>query len=203
MIRTIAAFLLFFISGQVVQPGGGGSGGPVGFDQITSGTNLAHGLVCGAGCVMSASGGGFINANEINGVLLSGLATGLYKFTAGVPSAATFADLPLPPATSGTTVTFNAGGGYFVCTGACTITVPVPAAGLQVCVQNNVAVTSIITFAAIGSSARYGNTAQTAYGTATTGTLVSGGAAGDKMCLLGIDSTHYNVASFNGTWVAS
>lgn len=60
------------------------------FDQITSGTNLSHGLVCGAGCVMSATGGGFINANELNGILLSGLATGLLKNTTstGVPSIA-------------------------------------------------------------------------------------------------------------------
>lgn len=63
------------------------------FDQVGSGTNTGHGLVCGAGCVMSATGGGFINANELNGVLLSGLATGLYKFTAGVPSAAASADV--------------------------------------------------------------------------------------------------------------
>lgn len=111
--------------------------------------------------------------------------------------------LPLPAATNGTSVTFTSVGGYFVCTGTCTITVPVPAAGIQICVQDDVAVTSVITFAAIGSSSRYGNTGQTAYGTAGTGTLISGGAAGDKMCLLGRDSTHYVVASFTGTWVAS
>lgn len=66
------------------------------FDQITSGTNLGHGLVCGAGCVMSASGGGFINANELNGILLSGLTTGILKNTtsSGVPSIAVAADFP-------------------------------------------------------------------------------------------------------------
>lgn len=64
---------------------------PPSFDQITSGTNLGHGLVCGAGCVMSPTGGGFISANELNGTLLSGLTTGLMKNTTatGVPSIAT------------------------------------------------------------------------------------------------------------------
>lgn len=87
------------------------------FDQITSGTNLSHGLVCGAGCVMSASGGGFINANELNGTLLSGLTTGLLKNTTstGVPSiAAAGTDYVIPAgnvatatalATAGTTTT--------------------------------------------------------------------------------------------------
>lgn len=61
------------------------------FDQIGSGTNLGHGLVCGAGCVISGTGGGFINANELNGTLLSGLATGLLTNTTstGVPTITT------------------------------------------------------------------------------------------------------------------
>lgn len=105
--------------------------------------------------------------------------------------------------TTGTSVTLAAPRQYFVCTSTCTITMPVPAAGDEFCVQNNVAVSTVITFAAIGSSSFYGKTDQSAYGTSGTGTLVSGGAAGDKMCLLGIDATHYNVASFSGTWTAS
>ena len=101
---------------------------------------------------------------------------------------------------SGTTHTLVAPREYWVCTGACTVTVPVPAAGYEFCVSDNVAVTSVITLAALGSSARYGKTDQSAYGTAGTGTAVSGGAAGDKICLLGLDSTHYNVVSYNGSW---
>lgn len=92
---------------------GGGSGGAVSsvfgrtgavvaaandytFDQIGSGTNLGHGLVCGTGCVLSTAGTGFINANEINGVALSGLTTGILKNTTatGVPSIAVAGDFP-------------------------------------------------------------------------------------------------------------
>jgi hypothetical protein len=64
-------------------------------------------------------------------------------------------------------------------------------------------VNAVITFAALGGGAQYENTANTAYGTPGTGTLVSGGATGDKMCLVGKDSTHYDIFSFNGTWVAN
>lgn len=105
--------------------------------------------------------------------------------------------------TTGTSITLAAPRQYFICTSTCTITMPVPAAGDEFCVQNNVAVSTVITFAAIGSSSFYGKTDQSAYGTSGTGTLVSGGAVGDKMCLLGVDATHYNVASFNGTWTAN
>lgn len=80
---------------------------------------------------------------------------------------------------------------------------PVPSAGVQYCVRNANNVSTVITFAAVGSGVRYENTANTAYGTAGTGTLVSGGAVGDKICLVGLDATHYDVFSYNGTWTAS
>lgn len=109
---------------------------------------------------------------------------------------------PTPLAT-GTSTTLLAPRGYYVCTGACTVAVPVPAAGYEFCVFNTTNVAGAITLSALGSSARYENSARTAYGTAGTGTLVSGGAVGDKVCLLGLDSTHYLTASFTGTWVAN
>lgn len=105
--------------------------------------------------------------------------------------------------TTGTSVTMAGPTQMFVCTSTCTITVPVPAANMQFCVRNDTNVATVITFAAIGSSARYENTANTAYGTAGTGTLASGGAVGDKMCIAGLDSTHYQVWSFSGTWTAN
>lgn len=118
----------------------------------------------------------------------------------GIPNAAVAA-APLP--TPGTSATLVAPRSYYVCTGTCTVTVPVPAAGMEFCIMNDDNVSTVITMAAIGSSARYENTARTAYGTAGTGTFVSGGAVGDKVCLLGRDSTHYLTVSFNGTWTAN
>lgn len=113
-----------------------------------------------------------------------------------------YVDAPTP-LTAGTSVTLATPRQYFVCTGTCTITAPVPAAGMEFCVYNDDNVATVITFSAIGSSARYENTARTAYGTAGTGTLVSGGAVGDKMCLIGRDSTHYSVGAFNGVWTVN
>lgn len=113
-----------------------------------------------------------------------------------------YVDAPTP-LTAGASVSLSAPRQYFVCTTTCTITVPVPAAGYEFCVMNDDNVATVITLSAIGSSARYENTARTAYGTAGTGTFISGGAVGDKVCILGRDATHYLTASFNGTWTAN
>jgi hypothetical protein len=113
------------------------------------------------------------------------------------------ADIPASDFSTGTSKTFSLSAGYFECTGTCTVTMPVPSAGAQYCVRNSNNVSTVITFAAIGASARYENTASTAYGTAGTGTLVSGGAVGDKVCLVGKDSTHYDIYSFGGTWTVN
>ncbi len=104
---------------------------------------------------------------------------------------------------TGTSVSLTAPRQYYVCTGTCTVTPPVPAAGYEFCVMNTDNVATVITLAALGSSARYEATARTSYGTAGTGTLVSGGAAADKVCILGLDSTHYLTISYNGTWTAN
>jgi hypothetical protein len=113
------------------------------------------------------------------------------------------ARLPAATLTTGTSVTMSAPGGYFECTSTCTVTLPVPAAGYQFCVRNGNNVSTVITFAALGSSAMYENQAQTSYGTAGTGTFVSGGAVGDKACFIGKDATHFDLWSVNGTWTAS
>lgn len=106
--------------------------------------------------------------------------------------------------TSGTSVSLtSAVPQMFVCTSTCTVTVPVPAAGAQYCVYNDDNVSTVITLSAIGSSARYENTARTAYGTAGTGTFVSGGAVGDAVCIVYRDSTHYSTLSHVGTWTAN
>lgn len=106
--------------------------------------------------------------------------------------------------TAGTSVTLTSGiAQQFVCTSTCTITVPVPAQGAQYCVFNDDNVSTVITMAAIGSSARYENTARNAYGTAGTGTMVSSGAVGDAVCLVFRDSTHYLTTSYHGSWTVN
>jgi hypothetical protein len=109
-----------------------------------------------------------------------------------------------PSPTAGTSVSVTSGiAQLFVCTSTCTVNVPPPAAGAQYCVYNDDNVSTVITLTAIGSSGRYENTARTAYGTAGTGTLVSGGGVGDKVCIVFRDSTHYSTVAFNGTWTAN
>jgi len=107
------------------------------------------------------------------------------------------------PLSTGTSFSFVAPRGYYVCTSTCTVTPPVPVAGYEFCAMNADNIATVITLAALGSSARYEATARTSYGTAGTGTFVSGGAIGDKVCILGLDSTHYLTPSFNGTWTAN
>lgn len=100
--------------------------------------------------------------------------------------------------TAGTSVSLAAPRQYFVCTSTCTVTPPTPAAGYEFCVMNDDNVSTVITMAAI-ASVSYESTARTSYGTANH-TFTSGGAAADKVCILGRDSTHYLTVSFNGTW---
>ncbi len=132
----------------------------------------------------------------------SGTGAGVLQ-QASTGAAITVGPTPAPLLTSGTSVSLTAPTHTFICTGTCTVTPPVPAVGYQFCVRNANNVATVITLAALGSSARYENTANTAYGTAGTGTFVSGGAVGDKVCIVGLDSTHYLTMTFNGTWTAS
>jgi hypothetical protein len=104
---------------------------------------------------------------------------------------------------SSTGNTFTPYAGYFICTSTCTVTPPVPAPGYQFCVMNDDNVSTVITLGALGSSARYEGPARTAYGTAGTGTLSSGGAAADMACIVGRDATHYLTPTYVGTWTAS
>lgn len=143
-----------------------------------------------------ADGKTLTDTSGIGAVILKGA-------TGGGFAAATAADVPTTTLGTGTSVSLAAPRQYYVCTGTCTVTPPVPAAGYEFCVLNDDNVATVITMAALGSSARYENTARTAYGTAGSGTLVSGGAAADKVCILGLDATHYLTVSYNGTWTAN
>lgn len=111
--------------------------------------------------------------------------------------------VPTPVPTPGTTITLTAPRGYAICTGTCTVAVPVPAAGYEFCVLNGDNVATAITLSALGSGAMYESTARTSYGTAGTGTFTATAAAANKVCLLGLDSTHYLTLSFAGTWTAN
>lgn len=104
-----------------------------------------------------------------------------------------------PAPTPSTTITLTAPRGYAICTGTCTVTLPVPAAGYEFCVMNDDAVATAITLAALGSGAMYENAIRTAYGTPGTGTMVLAAAQGNAVCLVGRDVTHYLTVSYTGS----
>jgi hypothetical protein len=144
------------------------------------------------------------SANGTSGVGVTSITcgTGLTGGTITTTGTCAVAAQPLTIGSS-TGNTFSAPSGFFVCSSTCTVTPPVPAAGYQFCVWNGNNVSTVITLGALGSSSFYQNTARTAYGTAGTGTLTSGGATGDLACIVGVDATHYQTVSFSGTWTAS
>jgi len=89
---------------------------------------------------------------------------------------------------------------YYVCDANCRVTPPVPAAGYEFCIMGATATSATITLAPLGAGAMYEKTDRTGYGTASTGTMVSGGNVGDRICIIGRDATHYVTISFAGTW---
>lgn len=156
--------------------------------------------------------GGFTNPMTTAGDVVYGGTTGLPTRTpcatanqvlaGGAPPscrALVALDLPATPLiTPGTAPTLVGPRGYAVCTGTCTVSVPVPVAGYEFCIMNDDNVTTQITLSALGSSAMYENSARTAYGTAGTGTLVVAAAAKNRVCILGRDATHYFTVSNDG-----
>jgi hypothetical protein len=158
-------------------------------------TGAGTGILTALGINVGTAGSVVVNGGAL-GTPSSGTGTNL----TGIPNAAVAA-APLP--TPGSGATLAAPRSYYVCTTTCTMTIPVPAAGDEFCVMNDDNVSTKITLSNPGTGVQYENTARTAYGTATSGTLVSGGAAGDKICIVGRDATHYLSVSYVGTWVAS
>lgn len=188
--------------------GSGASLAAAGSGSITATAAPASGLT---GQVSGANGGTGAN-NGTSTITVGGNVTfsGAYTFTGTLagntnvtfPTSGTLATTVVPLST-GTSGSLPSGSGFYVCTSTCTVTPPVPAAGYQYCVYNADNVSTVITLAALGSSARYENTARTAYGTAGTGTLVSGGAVGDAVCIVGLDSTHYLTVYAKNTWTVN
>ncbi len=91
---------------------------------------------------------------------------------------------------------------YFYCTASCTVTPPsTPVVGSEFCIINKAGTTGVITVGG-NTSIFYAKTDGSGYGSSG-GTLTSGGAAGDMVCLVGYDSTHYETPNFRGVWTAS
>jgi hypothetical protein len=161
-----------------------------------TGATTVQGITTGTG-VATALG---VNVGSAGAVVVNGGAGGTplsltLTNATGLPNSSVGA-APLPTPGSGATLVGPRS--YYVCTTTCSVTPPTPAAGYEFCVRNDDNVSTVITFAAI-TSVQFENTNYTSYKTANT-SIVSGGAAGDKMCVLGRDATHYMVMSFNGTW---
>jgi hypothetical protein len=163
---------------------------------ITGGTITTTGTIACATCVTSSSPGAGIAhfAGSTQAVTSSAINLASGDVTGALPQ------VNIAPATfaTGTTHTFVAPAEIWECTGTCTVTPPTPAAGYQFCVRNADNVATVITLAAV-ASVLYEKTTFAGYGTANTA-ATSSGAAGDKVCLVGKDSTHYDVFAFNGTW---
>lgn len=145
------------------------------------------------------------NAGSLNiqpsGNLIFGGITGatqcLHASAAGVVSG-TGSDCGGPSLTAGTSISISASQEVAICTSTCTVTPPTPSAGYEFCARNDDDVSTVITLAAV-SGVQYEETTWSSYKTADT-SLVSGGAVGDGICMMGRDSTHWLVFSYNGTW---
>lgn len=180
----------------------GGTSGQVQYNNA----NAFGGFTLGGDATLNTSTGA-LTLNTVNGspgsTICSSVTTNAKGLVTSNSSGSCTGGSSAVPMASGTSGTLTGPNEYFVCTAACTVTPPAPSAGYQFCVLNGDSVATAITLAAIGSSARYENASRTGYGTAGTGTLVSSGAAGDQVCIVGLDATHYLTLSYNGTWTAS
>jgi hypothetical protein len=89
---------------------------------------------------------------------------------------------------------------YFFCTTAtaCSVTLPVPAAGYEFCVRSDNNVSTAITIAA-RTSILYEKADRTGWGTAGN-SISSGAAVTNQICVIGYDATHYAIMSSVGTW---
>ena len=131
----------------------------------------------------------------------SKIANGTIDLTAKVTGALPAANIGVTANVFGSgTITIPSGNAILVgCTSTCSVPVPVPVAGYQICVKNNAGVSTVITLSALGSSALYPKADDSGYGTAGTGTMVSSAAAGNKVCLIGRDATHYELGAVNAS----
>ena len=141
-----------------------------------------------------------------SGTLITGATTSLPSVTSvngtTIPASGTLAVVPaITVHSSGSPYSLAGVTGFYYNNTASTYswTLDAPTAGKQYCFGNYSARTGALT---ITSTTSVYIVYKGANGTVTTGTLVSGGAAGDFICLVGVDSTHYMAAGAGyGTWV--
>jgi hypothetical protein len=103
---------------------------------------------------------------------------------------------------SGTITQIDKNHAYVICTSTCTVTAKTPTAGTptELCAQNDVGSTGVITLA-MPTGVMISNQGRTAYGTAgPSHGLTSGGTATDQVCIVSKDATHYNQWSATGSW---
>ena len=167
---------------------------------VDTAINTTGGVVTQSGTL--AASALLIGGGSASPVTSTTTGTGVLTALASAPNASGGFASAAAPLTVGTGGTISTADGYYICTTTCAITLPTPAAGFQFCIRNDSAVTTVITISAI-TSVQFEKTTYNGYGTVTTGTMVSGGALGDKICLIGRDSTHYLVGSYVGTWTNS
>ena len=88
---------------------------------------------------------------------------------------------------------------YFFCTTAtaCSVTLPVPAAGYEFCIRSDNNVSTAITLAA-RTSIYYELPARTGWGSSGAALASTGAAVTNQICVVGYDGTHYAILSSTG-----
>jgi len=147
------------------------------------------------------SAGTYINLTLAGGLALSGTTT--QTLTGAAPNAdttgLTAANVPAPTTiVSSGAISVTTKNTYVICTGACQVTLPVAAAGIQACVRNAPGSATVAQLV-LRTNQYYELTDHTAWATVSQ-RMVSGGAATDSICVVGYDATHYATFSHTGTW---
>ena len=168
----------------------------------TTGALTQYGVLLGGGSATAPTATA-ADTTTTHALFATATAPAFRALAAGdIPAAA----VPATPSTFGTGTTLTGPFEDYFCTGTCTPTLPVPpSAGTsyEFCIFNDMGVSTSITMQAIGSGVMYPKGDFTGWGTAGTGTFTMTAAAGNRVCFVSKDATHYNLASINGAGTAS
>ena len=104
-----------------------------------------------------------------------------------------------PISIAATTHTMTAPREYFFCNTAtaCSVTLPVPAAGYEFCIRSDNNVSTAITLAG-RTNIYYELPARTGWGTVSAALVSKGAAVTNQVCVVGYDATHYAILSSTG-----